>query len=231
MSTATIKIGDKEVPYHVHRGNDPKYIHLKFTKNLELEITLPMNSHADVEGVLRKKRVWIERKYHVLSNRRCVFDDRRVLYRGVYHDIYVASSNEDEPPVIMQDGKAIVHLNKRQHNYLPALKEWMKTETTKLVIQKLGEYTQCFNINYRDVYVKTTKQWGYCTNKGDLVFNWQLIGLPDTLIDYIVLHELAHLSEFSHSKKFRALLGSVCTDFRERRAELNYFCISKLRVP
>jgi len=106
----------------------------------------------------------------------------------------------------------------------------MKTETTKLVTQKLGEYTQRFDISFRDVYVKTTKQWGYCTNKGDLVFNWQLIALPDTLIDYVVLHELAHRSEFSYSKKFRALLGSMCPDFRERRGELNYFCISKPRT-
>ena len=41
MSTATIMIGDKEVPYRVQIGNDPEYIHLKFTKNLELEIILP----------------------------------------------------------------------------------------------------------------------------------------------------------------------------------------------
>jgi predicted metal-dependent hydrolase len=229
VSTAILTIGNKQIPYYVQRGTNSKYIRLKFTKNLELEITLPEKSDIDVEIVLRKKRTWIERKYHILSNRKCVFDNRHVLYRGTYLDVCRAPSNSDEPGVIIQDNKVIVRTNGRERNYLLALRDWMKTETTKCVTKKLEKYTQRFGINFRNVYVKTTKQWGYCTSDRDLIFNWQLIALPDALADYVILHELAHLLEFNHSKRFRVTLASMCPDFKERRDELNYFCTSNAR--
>jgi len=128
---------------------------------------------------------------------------------------------------MLQDSTIIVRTKGRKRNHHLALREWMKTETTKRVTKKLEEYTQRFGISFRNVYIKTTKQWGYCTSDRDLIFNWQLIALPDALIDYVILHELAHLLEFNHSKRFRVTLASMCPDFKERRDELNYFCTSK----
>jgi len=220
-------IGDKQIPYYIKRGTNSKYIRLKFTKNLELEITLPAKSDIDPEIVLRKKRKWIERKYHILSNRKCVFDNRQVLYRGIYHNVCITPSNNNEPRVMLQDSTIIVRTKGRKRNHPLALREWMKTETTKRVTKKLEEYTQRFGISFRNVYIKTTKQWGYCTSDRDLIFNWQLIALPDALIDYVILHELAHLLEFNHSKRFRVTLASMCPDFKERLDELNYFCTNK----
>ncbi len=52
-------------------------------------------------------------------------------------------------------------------------------------------------------------------------FNWQLIALPERLREYVVLHELTHLSEFSHSPAFKRKLATVCPDFRLRERELD----------
>ncbi|MFQ6060534.1 MAG: M48 family metallopeptidase [Thermoplasmata archaeon] len=77
------------------------------------------------------------------------------------------------------------------------------------------------------VIVKDTKRWGYCKRNGDLVLNWQLIALPRKLAEYVILHELAHLSEFSHSKGFRARLAAMCPDYREREDELKKYHASE----
>jgi len=69
-------------------------------------------------------------------------------------------------------------------------------------------YAKRFGINLRNLYVKDTNRWGYCSKEGDLVFNWELIALPKDLAQYVILHELAHLSVFNHSGKFRATLAS-----------------------
>ena len=59
--------------------------------------------------------------------------------------------------------------------------------------------------------------WGSCSGGGTLSFNWRLILAPPWVRDYVILHELAHLREMSHSRRFWSLVRDVCP--RYRRAE------------
>jgi len=63
-------------------------------------------------------------------------------------------------------------------------------------------------------------QWGSCTTQGTLRFNWQLIKMPLPLIDYVVVHELAHLIQMNHSQAFWREVEKVFPDYLERRKEL-----------
>ena len=67
---ATVIVGDIEVPYHVKVGKSSKYVHLRFTQDLQLEVVIPPNARVDARSVLKKKQAWIERKYGELSSRR-----------------------------------------------------------------------------------------------------------------------------------------------------------------
>jgi hypothetical protein len=60
-------------------------------------------------------------------------------------------------------------------------------------------------------------RWGSCSRRGNLSLNWRLIQCPDFVRDYIILHELAHLKEMNHSRRFWAEVERLCPDFR--RAE------------
>ncbi len=76
---------------------------------------------------------------------------------------------------------------------------------------------QCFGfrINYR--------QMRYRSSKGNLNFNYQLYYLPDELLDYVVIHELAHRRYMDHSKEFWAEVEKYCPDYRERRQQLKKY--------
>ena len=63
-------------------------------------------------------------------------------------------------------------------------------------------------------------QWGSCTAGGTVRLNVQLIKLPLRLIDYVVVHELAHLRELNHSAAFWRVVESVCPDYASLRSEL-----------
>lgn len=63
-------------------------------------------------------------------------------------------------------------------------------------------------------------RWGSCGKNGVLHFNWRLLQLPVRLVDYIIVHELVHLQERSHTHEFRRALDRVLPDWRERRSEL-----------
>jgi predicted metal-dependent hydrolase len=222
----TVTVGDTEVPYHVKVGNSSKYVHLRFTQDLQLEVVIPPNARVDAKSVLKKKKAWIERKYGELSSRRCVFDAGSIMHKGRYLRINAVSSSKERDDIEIKNDKIIIHVNGTKDPLL-LLKEWMRKASLELLTSKLPVYATQFGISLGNVSVKNTKRWGYCTKDGDLVFTWQLIALPDTLAEYVMLHELIHLFEFNHSKRFWAKLASVCPGFKEQQHALSYICTTK----
>lgn len=59
--------------------------------------------------------------------------------------------------------------------------------------------------------------WGSCSPSGDLNFNWRLTLAPPEVLDYVVIHELAHRLEMNHSRRFWAHVERLCPEHRERR--------------
>ena len=57
-------------------------------------------------------------------------------------------------------------------------------------------------------------RWGSCSSKGTISLNWRLVMAPPEVLDYIVIHELAHLEEMNHSAKFWAIVKTFCPDYK-----------------
>ena len=64
------------------------------------------------------------------------------------------------------------------------------------------------------------KRFGSCSGKNRICFSWRLMGYPEAAIDYVVVHELAHIRHKDHSKAFYDCVAQVMPDWRERRALL-----------
>ena len=65
------------------------------------------------------------------------------------------------------------------------------------------------------------RQWGNCSQEGDITFNTHLVKAPPGLIDYVILHELCHLRHLDHGRGFQRLMDAHMPDWRERRRALN----------
>jgi len=78
-----------------------------------------------------------------------------------------------------------------------------------------------YGFQYGRIAIRNTKRsWGSCSELGNLNFNYKIVFLPNALAEYIIVHELCHLLEFNHSKRFWAHVESIIPDWRERRATL-----------
>lgn len=63
-------------------------------------------------------------------------------------------------------------------------------------------------------------RWGSCSRSGHICLNWRLIEMPDSIRDYVMLHELMHLKRMDHSPGFWKLVKQVCPSFEDARAWL-----------
>jgi len=115
------------------------------------------------------------------------------------------------------------HLEKqsRRNEKEPALS---KTEIAKLkklgqekITWKVGYYSQLMGLAPAGVKITSAvKRYGSCSPTNSLCFSWRTILLPDELLDYIVVHELAHIRHKNHGKAFYALIAQYLPDYRER---------------
>jgi predicted metal-dependent hydrolase len=94
------------------------------------------------------------------------------------------------------------------------LKDIARSEIRKSV----KKFSAKMELEYMQVRLKDqSSRWGSCSSKNNLNFNWRLILTPKSVLDYVVIHELAHLKEMNHGHKFWALVEKYDPDYREHR--------------
>ncbi|MBI5200923.1 MAG: M48 family metallopeptidase [Elusimicrobia bacterium] len=98
--------------------------------------------------------------------------------------------------------------------------------------ERLAFWAPRLAVDYGRVSVRDQKtRWASCSSKGDLSFNWRLVFAPQAVMDYVVIHELAHRREMNHSRRFWAIVAEHSPDHREHRRWLheNYRALRRRR--
>jgi predicted metal-dependent hydrolase len=112
-----------------------------------------------------------------------------------------------------------------RHNYDHYLK--YKTRAYDLVLERVKHFNNIYGYKFNKINIKNQKtRWGSCSKKGNLNFNYKILFLPSKIQDYIVMHELCHLKEFNHSRKFWNLVAKILPNHQEIKGDLRKYSIS-----
>jgi len=100
----------------------------------------------------------------------------------------------------------------------------LRSEAKAYLPGRLEELAGRYGFEFNAVRIKhNVSNWGSCSSKKNINLNLNLMRLPEKLRDYVMLHELCHLREMNHGPEFKALLESVCPDWKELRGELKEY--------
>jgi predicted metal-dependent hydrolase len=102
-----------------------------------------------------------------------------------------------------------------------AAEVWFKKKARPLFEERLAHFAPQLGVQWKKLSLSSARtRWGSARSDGHIRLNWRLIHLPLTQIDYVVVHELAHLREMNHGPRFWDTVGGVMPDYRERRQQL-----------
>ncbi|MCL5125304.1 MAG: M48 family metallopeptidase [Deltaproteobacteria bacterium] len=111
--------------------------------------------------------------------------------------------------------------NKQPKVFSDMNSEDMQQKALELVTKKVQRFNRKLKLKFNAINIKDQKTcWGSCSKRKNLNFNWRVVLLPDDLANYIVVHELCHLKEFNHSRRFWNLVASVLPNHSELTKDL-----------
>jgi len=155
-------------------------------------------------------RQFIERESHYLWGRRYLMT---VLHR-------------DAKPCVTLDHKRItltVRPGSDARRRAEVIHEWHKSILHEVVPTLIKKWEPKLEVKVADYFLQRMKtKWGSCNHKaGNIRLNTELVKKPKDLLEYVVVHEMVHLLEPTHSDRFMTILGEHYPTWREARAELN----------
>lgn len=106
----------------------------------------------------------------------------------------------------------------RDYEQNPALEAQYRKEARRRITERAAYFAEKMGVDYGRIAIKAAKtRWGSCSAQGNLNFHWKLILMPPAILDYVVVHELAHRIEMNHSPRFWTQVERILPDYRERR--------------
>ena len=188
---------------------------------------VPMNFDSmELSEFVSSKQDWLRRtaRYYEGLREKCGgFDAGSLLFRGIRYRFLVVGDHNFYAVVSDALGTITFHVpdKRRTTRYQ---QEWFRQQTAAIVCERLPFYAEKMGLKYNKVSIKRQRsRWGSCSKKGNLNFNLMLAAAPAEVLDYVMIHELAHLRVLDHSPSFWALVRAIDPDYKDHREWLSTF--------
>jgi len=190
---------------------DVKYARIEIRADGSIRVVAP--EHVDIDSLISQKRHWIDRKRREIEDmiKESKGKEDMLLLNGRFLTMNTESDNEDSAP-----SASPADLRKLGRAMRQMLKEEME--------RKVRLFSLILGVKHGQLFIRAQKtKWASCSPKGNLSFNIRMAALPERLKEYIVIHELAHLLEPNHSKRFWRIVERQYPDYQKAEWELKKY--------
>ena len=211
------------------RYSKRKTLEIKIDYPDVIKVAAPIGaSESRIMDIVKRKSVWIDNKLRLLAEKPQPEDNSKKIENGEIYlfagEEYTLRLGEDaklkEPEAVIAGNELIVSsaADSKQEDIKNALKVLYKKEGLELIKSRIEYHQKSFDRSPMGIKVKEQKKrWGSCTFKNELLFNWRIAMAPLHIIDYLVVHEMAHMIQKDHSKKYWDIVGNIMPDWKTRR--------------
>lgn len=202
-------------------SNKARHLIISIRPFAGVKVSIPFGiSYASAIRFVNQKKKWMIqhiRKIKGYEIQQTVFDESTV-YSTKYHKLWLKSSDRKNISVRLSNKKINVtypiSLNSNSKEVQSAIRlgidRALKAEAKEFLPDRVKMLASQFDFKYNKIAIKNIKsRWGSCSRKNNINLSVHLMRLPYHLIDYVILHELAHTVHLNHSNRFWELLDKV----------------------
>jgi len=206
----------KDITYVRTRGR--KSIGIQIKPDATVTVSYPyLLPKFFAERFVKEKEAWIREKQQLMLARLPQKERNTYFYLGKEYELGVRQSPKD----IVEVADKIYVASRNPSLIKTYLTSWYKQQARKIIVQRVQHYAKISGATYRSVAITSAEtRWGSCSSEKTLNFNWKLVMAPLPVIDYVVCHELAHLTELNHSRDFWETVRKMYPLYREYRTWL-----------
>jgi predicted metal-dependent hydrolase len=209
MEISHIPLGERIIPLAIRRHMRARRISLRLSPSRDgIVMTLPRRTSVEAGmRFLDKQRQWV--LDNVETQRAVTFADGASL--PVLGQEVILRHQTGRGVSALKEGELHIHgdpafLTRR-------VKDFLKKQLHAECLRQARALAQTLNVTLREVRIRDTRsRWGSCTTGGSLTFNWRLVFAPPPVLQYLVAHEVAHLVEMNHSKRFWGVVAQISSD-------------------
>lgn len=219
----TIALGDRIVPYVLRRAAR-RTIGLSIDHR-GLRVGAPHRaSLREVEALLLRHGDWVVGKLDEWRSRRrpaplLIADGVTVPILGEPHTLWL--TNGGNRAVVDADARSLTLGLRTPAEASRVLEKTLRELARADFAQRLARHAARFGVAVPPLALSAARtRWGSCSLRSGIRLNWRLIHFPPHVIDYVVVHELAHLREMNHSPRFWSIVGQLYPDYLAAREEL-----------
>lgn len=214
MNINKINFNDLEI-LHIRKSTlKNSYITIKKSGIITLKTSNVSNDY--IQNLLTKKELWIRKQLQIVEKNpplRVNIQDEVLLFGEIF-SIDIEEAKELRNYLKKIDISNIDNISK-------CYDKFYKTYAKNYLIPRVEHYSRIMELDFSEIkFRKMRSRWGSCSSKGVITLNSELIKIDKRLIDFIVVHELAHLVHMNHSKRFHSLVEHYMPNAKALNQEL-----------
>jgi predicted metal-dependent hydrolase len=216
-----------ELSYLVRRSAKRKKLTITVERDRSVVVHAPANATDDaIRRVVESRRQWIfEKRHHGQKYQglphppgKELVSGESALYLGRSYRIEVVAAGSGEIQFTQRFMVPASHAMRRKG----AMREWYLARANEKILPRVEHHAHELGVEFRRAKIVDSRyRWGSCTVQDNVTFNWRLIKAPTFVIDYVIVHELAHLIEANHTPRFWNVVRTHVPRMEKARAWLN----------